>query len=167
MNLNTNTNNNSLVWIPSINAPNAMPTSISFFSRTFFYTSLVIIDAYLFRPLFQQENERLSFCKFGAVLLSSWPWCFLFWGFLVAIQATKAFYQMQPAVTPPSSSSSTSSSLPSSYISPMGSSAPMPPSHPANNNNNNNSPVVSVQDLDVMEAFRLAKQQYMGGKGAN
>ena len=121
-----------LVGTNHSNPSQAAMQSLPFFSRTAFYTSLVLVDIYLFRPLFQQENERLQFCKYGAVLLASWPWCLLFWFLLASVQLARLL--TSSSGEPPGSSSST---------------------QPTN-----------VQDMDVMEAFRLAKQQHMGSKGA-
>jgi len=106
--------------------------SISFYGRTACYTSLSLVDAYLFRPLFQQENERFMFCKYGPVLLASWPWFMVFWIFLSGVQIFRVL---------------TVSSASSPAIIATGGAA--------------------VQDLDVLEAFRLAKQQHMGSKGEN
>jgi len=106
--------------------------SLSFFARTGCYTSLSLVDAYLFRPLFQQENERLFFCKYGPVLLASWPWSVVFWVILGGVQVFRGL-QLGGTMT----------------------ASPPPP------------PPSGIQDLDVLEAFRLAKQQHMGGKGAN
>ena len=105
----------------------ALPHAAGFYARTSFYVSLAVVDVYLFRPLFQQENERVLLGKYGPVLLAAWPWCLGFWLLLAGVQGLKAAQTMRPSAKAPAS---------------------------------------SVQDLDVLEAFRLAKQQHMGTKGA-
>jgi hypothetical protein len=127
--------------LPSV----AAPPSISFFARTALYLSLSLVDVYLLRPVFQQENERMLFCKYGPVLLGAWPWCLGFWVVLAALQLLK---RQQTATL--------AASLSACQAPPALSSSSSPPDTHLN-----------VHDLDVMEAFRLAKQQHMGGKGAN
>ena len=127
-------------------------SSLGFFARTAFYTSLIIVDVYLFRPLFQRENERLLFCKYGPVLLGAWPWCLIFWIFLLGIQAIKFFQPFQRAQAP-------TSLLPTTT---HHGAAPPPLS-----TTSNGAAGMMVQDMDVLEAFRLAQKQHMGSKAAN
>ena len=138
---------------PSIT--NSSTTSPPFFYRTALYLSLSLVDIYLFRPLFQQENERLLFCKYGPVLLGAWPWCLLFWALLCTAQLLKhlTFHHQltnsaaQPDAAPLAGQHHTLNI-------PSASSIPSQPS------------CSKVQELDLMEAFRLAKQQHMGAKCA-
>ena len=157
-------NNNNNINIHNISiliatAPLPMNySSLSFYARTSFYTFLVLIDIYLFRPLFQQENERMLFCKYGPVLLASWPWCFVFWIFFVCMQCLQ-FFQPNFMHLQPKTSLGGASQHPTSSL-------------PINSSNLISSTTTSMmscaaQDLDVLEAFRLAKQQHMGSKGAN
>ena len=154
----------------------AAPTTtlhVSFISRTMLYVTLALVDIYLFRPLFQQENERLLFCKYAPVLLGSWPWYLCFGFMLGTAQLAKHWHVLDK-----SSSSSTSSSIGGGHyntnnnhhhhhhhhhhntdISSSSSSSMTPASASCTSQ--------SIQDLDIMEAFRLAKEQHMGGKFAN
>jgi hypothetical protein len=219
------------------------PLPFSFFLRTTLYVLLSLVDIYLFRPPFQQENERLLFCRYAPVLLGSWPWYFVFWLLLGMAQLTRHVRLHSPTNNSQSSSSSTSHSggnhnnLKHARASPVSqgqSSAishhphlscssssssslplyssnhhhlPLPfqnPSaalhmhhttaaaaaaasayHPHSNSSSSSSShaaelgmqsqvaasssgaVHHHQELDIMEAFRLAKEQHMGAKGAN
>jgi hypothetical protein len=221
------------------------PLPFSFFLRTTLYVLLSLVDIYLFRPPFQQENERLLFCRYAPVLLGSWPWYFVFWLLLGMAQLTRHVRLHSPTNNSQSSSSSSSTShsggnhnnLKHARASPVSqgqSSAishhphlscssssssslplyssnhhhlPLPfqtPSaalhlhhtaasaaaaasayHPHSNSSSSSSShtaelgmqsqvaasssgaVHHHQELDIMEAFRLAKEQHMGAKGAN
>ena len=151
--------NQTLLPVPS------PPGHVAFLSRTLLYVTLALVDIYLFRPLFQQENERLLFCKYAPVLLGSWPWYVIFGLFLGTAQLTKHWRLLdsRPGAAPSSLSVSAAhhnhhhhaqesavASSSSSLFAPISSSSS-----------------TSIQDLDIMEAFRLAKEQHMGGKGAN
>jgi hypothetical protein len=167
---------------------------LSFFSRTTLYVLLGLVDIYLFRPLFQQENERLLFCKYAPVLLGTWPWYIVFGLFLGTAQLAKHLRLLKI----PSVSSSTLSSGAGGAAATAAASGGMYNgghsyfSHPQQHSgdctlsSSNNSTAVSaippillppasafgsahksIQELDVMEAFRLAKEQRMGAKGAN
>jgi hypothetical protein len=210
---------------------------LSFFFRTTLYVILALVDIYLFRPLFQQENERLLFCKYAPVLLGSWPWYIIFGLFLGTAQLVKHLRLIKlPHYSQISYNSSSSGSNHSQQSSGaviggtngssqncyqttsnnnMGSSSSAQHYHHndgastlVQHNNNNNTftiPILSsssstcsssnimmtgahhhhhvpssssatsssfgihknVQELDIMEAFRLAKEQRMGAKGAN
>lgn len=128
-------------------------SSMVFFSRNALYTGLVTVDAYLFRPLFLPENERLFFCKYGPVLLAAWPWCLFLGGFFAVLQGVRAFHHPFAHEEPSLSACSHSTSK--------------PPHANAFLFSSHSSKVDNVQELDVMEAFSLAKQQHMGSKGAN
>jgi hypothetical protein len=136
---------------------NTTTTSPPFFYRTALYLSLSLVDIYLFRPLFQQENERLLFCKYGAVLLGAWPLCLLFWIVLGGAQLLKHLSSASEHHHNNNNNNNNGGAETFSMMMLSSSSAPaLPPP------NNNKVPV----DLDLMEAFRLAKQQHMGAKGA-
>jgi hypothetical protein len=202
-----------------------LPLPFSFFSRTTLYVLLGLVDIYLFRPLFQQENERLLFCKYAPVLLGTWPWYIVFGLFLATAQVAKHWGLLKLAGVAStwqqgaSNSSSTSATTASSYSNGSNNSSnggggsyahmfhgnsgggggsnaeqqssssssllllsaqqPPPPLSACGNNHGHNSHsshaplftsgagVKSIQDMDIMEAFRLAKEQRMGPKGAN
>jgi len=166
-------NNNSTTAYLHLTPSNPPLSSLSYFLRATCYVSLVLIDIYLFRPLFQQENERLFFCKYAPVLLSSWPWCLGFWVFYGMVQVFKIGHQLQPM--PPIQPNTTSSSSSSAGLSAnsLDFQSLLSHGHMLNNTNAQSSSMepssapAALHDMDVMEAFRLAKQQYMGSKGAN
>ncbi len=176
---------------------------LHFYLRNLFYSILILTDSYSFRPLFQQENERFFFCKYGAILFSYWQFATLFFCVMIAVQILKVSHYIEwmteqkyeesldsPSIENPkhlqdlfsfSSSSVSVNGNNNSDATFQGPSDPMDSSiHHSNTHHehhnschngtfqscitisasNNAASATAVVDQDVMEAFRIAKQQY-------
>ena len=79
--------NNTLDHIQNFNTMQ----SSQFFFRSILYTLVVLIDAYTFRPLLQQESERLFICKYGAILFSQWQVAFVLFSLFIITHLMKIF----------------------------------------------------------------------------
>ena len=164
-----------VIWIEDNAA-----ASLHFFSRSLFYTILVLIDAYFIRPPFLQEIDRYFMCKFGAVLFATWQLAaILFCGLLLAqimvvsqirIISEEPTLEKQDLVTHNISVDIGDNNLLNPQLLSLMS---------INKINDNNETNIKIDDrpkednlipnniaeLDVMEAFRIAKLQYSSHHG--
>lgn len=189
---------------------NKMIHPFHYFLRNLLYIILILVDSYSFRPLFQQENERIFFCKYGAILFAyDWQFTALFFGCMLAIQILRVSHYVEWMTEGASSSSfhneesdqdMISNSTPTIMVVDnaggvlqgffsfgtslseevgQGASSQEAVHHHEGHNvafqpngtMNSSTPTTNhiqaaaaVVDQDVMEAFRIAKQQYHGGK---
>jgi hypothetical protein len=127
---------------------------IQFYIRALFYNILVLVDSYTLRPSFQHETERLCICKYGAVLFSQWQLAIIVFLSLLAVQLLKihrysdcsfgkhhVWLDSAPEQGPPASAHGPLDTE-SDAVKPHATNSELPP------------------DLNVMEAFRMAKEQY-------
>lgn len=128
---------------------------LPFYLRALSYLLLFIVDAYMLRSPLQKEEDRISFLRYGSLLFATsapLAFCTLL---LALAQGSKLYHTHNQTDASPSSpilphSSSSSVLLPIIVNKP-----PQQQPEP-----------LWVDSLDVQEAFRLAKLQYMNGKAA-
>lgn len=166
-------------------APAKRIQSIHFFFRCIMYIVLVLVEAYTFRPIMQHENERHFFCKYGALLLSQWQVAAAIFLILLASQILKISHTMECAGDADGAEEGTLEKS-NSHTLPNGiafhecsllkntSGLKMPETiimHDVNHTPFHVAGGISIVpnagpvDSDVMEAFRLAKQQYTAHHG--
>lgn len=181
--------NSSVYYTPS-NATTIAPApakriqSIYFFFRCIMYIVLVLVEAYTFRPIMQQENERHFFCKYGALLLSQWQVAAAIFLILLASQILKITQTMECAGDadgaegggPLEKSNSHTNGIAFHECSLLKSTSGLKMPETIVMHDVNHTPFhvpggISIVpnagpvDSDVMEAFRLAKQQYTAHHG--
>ncbi len=114
-----------------------------YYARAASYLSFVIIDAYMLRAPLQREKDRIGLLRYGSVLFAPIVPLIVCAVILIGAQVTKIYFEFV-------------SSLPVQTTPVVASSKPIFP--PTRQN--------AVDALDVQEAFRLAKLQYMDGKAS-
>lgn len=161
--------------------PHKRVQSIHFFLRCVMYNVLVLVEAYTFRPTMQLENERYFFCKYGALLLSQWQVGVAIFFILLAAQILKLTQSIECGVPEGTEEAMMDNNNNNnnhqkhghgfheqSQFHPRLAEAVMhdgnlPPFHAAGGISI--MPTPGPVDSDVMEAFRLAKQQYTAHHG--
>jgi hypothetical protein len=143
-----------------------------FMVRSLFFLLLSIIDSYALRPPTQRERDRVCLMRYGGTLLAPMVPCFLVCvGLLATAQATRLYQQAittedfcgsNAALYHPSSTTNVTTHKPSGLRS-MEEGKPKAVKVP----NNSAGPSNDVNSLDVNEAFRLAKLQYMENNKGN
>jgi hypothetical protein len=144
---------------------------LHFFTRSLFYTLLVLVDAYFIRPPFLLESDRYFMCKFGAILFAPCHLSvILFGGLLLAQIMVVSLLKRSPEET-------TVEKIDANHsveLCDNGSVNPQLLSLMSININMENIDELkakvkdepsNVAEMDVMEAFRIAKQQYASHHG--
>lgn len=140
--------------------------AVHFYLRNILYCFIILIDTYVMRHdnMAQKENERIFFCKYGILLFISWPIAIVLFCCFCCIIVSRNMDCDTFLSTSPVNSMDIWNPNRSQEIT------------LDNNNNINNhndaipmlpTPSSATMDLDVLEAFKMAKQQYNlhhGGK---
>jgi hypothetical protein len=126
-----------------------------YYARAASYLSFVIIDAYTLRSPLQREKDRVGLLRYGSTLFAPIVPLMICVLILLGTQITKIYFEF--------------SNLPSTQQQPLSNQQQLI-------NNNNNSAIGNkqlfpprtnaVDALEIQEAFRLAKLQYMDGKAS-
>jgi hypothetical protein len=127
-------------------------TSQYYWIRNMCYTLLVLVDSYTFRPLFQQESERVFLCKYGAVLFSPWYLSLILTLCFSVVQGLKVFRIIDMDLEGQFMGYNIDMYDESNKLTGNDTTSCAEFKHTEDG--------CDVSKLDVMEAFRMAKQQY-------
>lgn len=120
--------------------------------RNMCYTLLLLVDSYTIRPLFQQETERIFVCVYGTVLFSPWYLSLLLTFCFSVVQGLKVFRIIDMDLEGQIMSYSVDAYEEPNELTHEDS--------PSTETKQTEEGGCDVSKLDVMEAFRMAKQQY-------
>ena len=161
---NSSANNNNKATIIANSG-----TLLPFYVRTIAYLSLFIVDAYNLRPPLQREKDRIGMLRYGSVLFSPVFMCLLYTAILICTQIA-CIYQHQQRIEPLPTNANVArdSNLYHTNNNNILHACNQTTSSSVSNINNciNTKNINSVDSLDVQEAFRLAKLQYLDGKAS-
>jgi hypothetical protein len=146
--------------------------SCHFFLRNILYSVLILCDSYSIRPHFQLETDRYFMCKYGSVLFAPWQFAVILFGCFI-ISLIIVIFQLRNEDTEIKEKNQQnihdvtlnfndnnillkgSHLIPIINVDMQDSISKVLPS----------ADDVNIADLDVMEAFRMAKQQYSSNHG--
>jgi hypothetical protein len=127
------------------------------FVHTGVYVLLAIVDIYALRRSTQRESDRICLLRYGSTLVAPWPVGCIFAAVLFALQCARVY----------SSTSAASSTLPhTSQLAPSQLMSPAQLRQPPSVTPLPSTTCVSVAGLDVQEAFRIARIQYLGSNAS-
>ena len=135
--------------------------STHFFMRNLSYTLLVLVDVYTIRPILQQETERYYMCKYAPVLLAPWQFAMILFG-CFSVTEILVIFQFK-LISDEDAAKENQDMLEYNDVK-------IQPHFMIIKGESQDAllldaklkdePIINVSELDVMEAFRIATQQY-------
>jgi hypothetical protein len=154
--------------IPGEGAMEDLASPWLFLCRSIAYLLLVMVDVYTLRPPTQREKDRVSMLRYGVVLFCPMKQLLVCMVALSVAQGTKVFYLVkgQEGILTHDMPAKENGAAPKLTF---GKGCHMQPHYAkatAAHDGQDAVCITNVDSLDVNEAFRLAKMQYMNGRAA-